>query len=196
MIKQDITQFAKHLIRLSKLPIRYLGDPQLHHKCKPILTSKITAKETQDFANKLKETLIEYRKITGVGRGLAANQIGGTLRMSAVWPFGVKEPEIIINPKVVWKSKEKATYHEMCMSLVLVGIDVIRPYIVTVAYYDLLGRKQQKKLDPQTSRLIQHEIDHLDGILCLEKGNLKSTSIIFNSQAKILAQKFALKKLI
>lgn len=194
-MNKDMYSFAKQIELLSKLNIRYLGDPVLRFVCQPVKISQITSPEIQHFAKKLTNILLRYRKITGVGRGLAANQIGGKIRMGVIWPFGASKPEIIINPLISWASREKAIYHEMCMSMLLIGIDVIRPYIVKLSYYDLKGVKQQKKLDPQTSRLIQHEVDHLNGIVNLDKGELKSTTLIFNTDSEKFAKKFVLKKL-
>jgi len=194
-MKKDLAIFAKQIELLSKLPLRYLGDPILRYKCKQVPPSQIVSNKIQNLAKKLKSVLIKHRKITGGGRGLVANQIGGKIRMGIVWPFGAKEPEIIINPEITWRSKEKAIYHEICMSMLFIGIDVIRPYSVEISYYDLNGTKHQKKLDPQTSRLIQHEIDHLDGIVNLDRGNIKSTTLIFDTDSKKFAKKFILKKL-
>lgn len=195
-MNKDIRLFAKQAALLSRLNLRYLGNPVLRFQCKEVPLSQIASPEIANFAKKLTNTLIKYRKITGVGRGLAANQIGGKIRMGVIWPFGASKPEIIINPQITWVSREKAVYHEMCMSLLLIGIDVIRPYLIEIVYFDLQGKRQQKKLDPQTSRLVQHEIDHLDGIVNLDKGDPKSITLIFDTDSKKFAKKFILKKLV
>lgn len=194
-MNQDIAIFVKQLTLTSELPLRYLGDPILRFKCKPVPFSRISSKEIKKFSNQLKKSLIKYRKITGVGRGLAANQIGGKVRICVVWPFTKEKPEVWINPQIIWSSKEKALYHESCMSAVCLGIDVVRPYLVKVSYFDLSGNKHEEKLDPSKSRLIQHEIDHLDGIVCLDRGINKSATVILNSKAKIFANKFKLQKI-
>lgn len=194
MKDQDLALFARQIVLTSKLPLRYLGDPALRVKCVKIASSEIFSATIRKFSEKLKKTLVDYRRITGVGRGLAANQIGGNLRMCVVWPFEEEKPEVWVNPQIIWRSKEKALYHEICISSLCLGIDVLRSFQVVVCYLDLTGQRHEKKLNPQDSRLIQHEIDHLDGIVCLDKGLVESADLIFEVKAKILGNKFKIRK--
>ncbi len=118
------------------------------------------------------------------GVGLAAPQIGITQRMAVIWiPAEVEEqadgslvefePEqnyVLINPEVVKRSDKEETAQEGCLSLPGRYGDVPRASWVTVDYLDLEGKRQRiRKADGLLGRALQHEIDHLDGVLFTER---------------------------
>ncbi|NOZ45005.1 MAG: peptide deformylase [bacterium] len=106
------------------------------------------------------------------GVGLAAPQIGRNLRMIAVtqWKKNkiIKEM-IMINPEILETSKETLIDEEACLSLPDIFGDVKRYQNIVVSYQDIKGNKQERKFTHMDARVIQHEIDHLNGILFIDK---------------------------
>jgi peptide deformylase len=148
------------------LPIKFIGDEVLKQKCIPFRDDEFAGEEMIKISQALVETLRKYRAKAGMGRGLAANQIGIPRRMIAVW-LG-DEPEVFVNPEVISTDGE-GSYWESCISAgtLLIG-EVIRPWKGVFAYRDLNGGTHTIKVDEKQTRLFFHEIDHLDGLNCLE----------------------------
>ena len=154
------------------LKIREVGEPILTKKCKEVNIKEID-EETIEIIEDLKSTL-EY----GTGLGIAAPQIGVDKRIIVV---GVKkenirynEPEEIpitamINP--TWKklSDDIDVQYEGCMSVPSIRGKVERYKHIELSYYNENGEKIERKVDGFFARLVQHECDHLDGIVFLEK---------------------------
>ena len=119
--------------------------------------------------------LIELMRLYD-GVGLAAPQIGKSLRMFAYtqWDTSKKKRElleegIMINPKLVHSSQELCTEKEWCLSLPGIEWDVERSVYITIAYMDIRGKQQIKKATWYNARILLHELDHLDGILFIDK---------------------------
>lgn len=156
--------------------IYQLGESSiLREKSSPVKTSEIRSPEFKKKINYLKRCLRRYRKETGVGRGLAAVQIGIPERFSVVYmPEAKNKFLIIVNPKVTGKSTQKLLYPEMCMSANPTIAYVIRPAWIEFEYYDEFGVKQcwdtkaGSESDMMYNRVFQHEIDHLDGIVNID----------------------------
>ncbi|MFA5747947.1 MAG: peptide deformylase [Candidatus Absconditabacterales bacterium] len=128
-------------------------------------------KEVKKFCNDLKKNMREND-----GVGLAAPQIGKNLRIISTTQREEKKKEnkligeiIMINPEIIEKSKEMIVFEEACLSLPNIIGKVKRNKIITVQYLDLKGNLQKKKLKNLNSTIAQHEIDHLDGILFMDK---------------------------
>jgi len=105
------------------------------------------------------------------GIGLAAVQIGILKRMIVVDVTGEDEPAesiCLINPKIVWASEETAEYEEGCLSIPDTYDMVTRPAEVKVQYLDRDGAECERHCDGLLSTCIQHEIDHLDGVLFID----------------------------
>ena len=96
-----------------ELPIRFFGDAVLRTVCTLVEEQEFGGDEVKQIADKLTDTLMKYREKTGLGRGLAANQIGYTRRIIAVL-FG-DEPEVMCNPTLV-ESEGFGSYWESCIS--------------------------------------------------------------------------------
>lgn len=144
--------------------LRFLGHPDLRKKCKEI--KRLDKNALKDIA-KLKKTFKRYQKITGKGVGMAAPQIGITKRFIII---SIDDKStIIINPRITTRSKKKTIAEEWCMSMGITTATVIRPKFIAVEYLDEKGIKQVLKPNALNSRLLQHEIDHLDGILCIDR---------------------------
>ena len=146
---------------------RFLGDEVLKQKCIPFKEEEFGQEEIKEISKKLIDTLKKYRAKTGIGIGLAANQIGINRRIIAIWLE--EEPEILVNPEIS-DSESKGSYWESCMSsgIMLIG-KVIRPWQGKFRYRDLNGKEHIIEANPKQTRVLLHEIDHLNGITCVEK---------------------------
>jgi peptide deformylase len=105
------------------------------------------------------------------GIGLAAPQVGISRRLIVMDPSrdeDPKEPLIMVNPVILERSTELRTHEEGCLSIPDVMAEVERPAAARVAYIDEKGKKQEKRLEGIWSTLVQHEIDHLNGILFID----------------------------
>lgn len=141
--------------------IVYVGNKVLREKAK-----NTNLKEGLEVAEKLKSTLLRYRKITGSGRGLAAPQIGVPKKVFVTY---VEDKFwVFINPKILKKSRTKNFLRELCMSSGLFWGDVKRSEKIKMEWTDENGVKLEKEFDGFMARLLQHEYDHLDGIVNLD----------------------------
>jgi peptide deformylase len=105
------------------------------------------------------------------GIGLAAVQIGVPKRvivMDLDQKSGKKNPRAFINPRIVWASEETATYEEGCLSVPEVWEDVDRPARIKCEYLDRDGKAQVLEADGLLSTCLQHEMDHLQGVLFID----------------------------
>lgn len=164
----DVAKFA-HLLR-------WFGDPILRTSCQEISPHEMNTLEIQELAQKLIAVLKQIRYVTGIGRGLAAPQIGVPKRMVAIFQAG--EYQILVNPKISHISKEQGVYPEMCLSGMPISANVVRPWRVDIEYQDMSGHYHNLSADPMLSRLLQHEIDHLSGILFIDKADVQSISFV------------------
>jgi peptide deformylase len=116
------------------------------------------------------------------GIGLAAIQIGTSKRvvtMDLAKKEEPKNPRVFINPEIVWSSDEKAVYEEGCLSIPEMYSDVERPAQVKVKYLDLEGELHEIEANGLLSTCLQHEVDHLNGILFIDHlSRLKRERII------------------
>lgn len=149
----------------------YFGDNVLRKKCKEV-------EEINPFIlnviKELKETVKAHN-----GAGLAAPQIGYDLRIfinvfdkktdAEGFPLALEEPEVYINPKIVKFSKRKFLKPEGCLSIPGVTIDVERAYEIDIEYMNLAGEKVLSKKEKKwRAKCLQHEMDHLDGVLFID----------------------------
>lgn len=105
------------------------------------------------------------------GIGLAAIQIGEPLRvvtMDLAKKDDEKEPRVFINPEITWSSEEKSVHEEGCLSIPEYYEEVERPAQVRVKYLDLDGKEHEEEADGLFATCIQHEIDHLNGVLFID----------------------------
>lgn len=125
------------------------------------------------------------------GIGLAAPQVGESLRLAVVdlMPDQKPEPIVLINPLVVAASQEQATREEGCLSLPGQYADVTRPASVRVRYLDENGARQELDADGLLAACLQHEIDHLDGILFTDHLSILKRNMILRRLAKEQRQK-------
>jgi peptide deformylase len=105
------------------------------------------------------------------GIGLAAIQIGEAKRILVIdldQKEGNKNPRAFINPKITWASEEMATYEEGCLSVPEIWDDVERPARVKCEYLDIDGKPQTLEADGLLATCLQHEMDHLNGVLFID----------------------------
>lgn len=142
---------------------------------------QITSPEMKTKIAYLKKCLRSYRKITGVGRGIAAVQVGIAERFAVIFdPQGKKKMLVIINPTITKKSQTVLRFPEGCMSVGLIFAPVDRPGWIEFSYYDERGQKQFWDVKDDTlsgkvcNRVFQHEIDHMDGTIYLDRADIKN----------------------
>ena len=141
--------------------IRRLGDPVL----------KSRATEVDRFDDLLKSQVARMAGLMNdaFGVGLAAPQLGISQRL-LVYRVGTDAPLVaLVNPEVQWTSRDEETMEEGCLSLPGVAVDVDRPIHVRVRALDEEGRERLVEASGLEARVIQHEIDHLDGVLILDR---------------------------
>ena len=125
------------------------------------------------------------------GIGLAAPQIGESLRLIVidVAPDDKKQPHSLINPEVIATSEERATREEGCLSLPGQYADITRPARVKIRYLDEAGVRREMQADGLLAACLQHEIDHLDGILFVDHLSALKRNMIMRRLAKEQRQK-------
>jgi peptide deformylase len=137
------------------------GDPVLKSKASPV----------REFGPELRaevDRMIEIMR-GAMGVGLAATQVG-VLRRLLVFQAGAdSEPTALVNPEVEWLSDEAVVAEEGCLSLPRVTMDVERPLFVRVSGRDAEGERIALEASGLEARVLQHEIDHLDGVLILDR---------------------------
>src|SRR6266571_6228085 len=147
--------------------ILQLGNPLLWKKSVEVSDAQST--ETKRVTRDLSETLAAFREASGYGRGIAAPQIGVLQRMIFIrmQPSGFCGP--LINPEIVWASADRMELWDDCFSFPDLMVLVSRAAQVRVDYLDDRGAKQSIEAEGDLSELLQHEIDHLDGILAVQR---------------------------
>lgn len=103
------------------------------------------------------------------GVGLAANQVGKLRRILVFQSSEDEEPGALVNPVMEWASGDTETMTEGCLSIPGVVVDVERPVEATFTGFDLAGRPVRWEMQGLRARIIQHELDHLDGVLILDR---------------------------
>lgn len=163
--------------------------PELRKPSRSVNISKLKTPEYKAKIKYMKKSLKKYRELTGKGRAIAAVQLGFSEAIIVVYDKDTKEESfMMINPVITKESKELFRYPEMCMSATPLIAPVIRPAWVEVAYYDEDGKKQKwiTKADTDKSkmynRILQHEIDHLIGFICIDR--VSSRDIVLESDPK------------
>jgi peptide deformylase len=141
------------------LDIVTYGSEILGKKAEPI-------KDIDDAVRKLAADMLEV--LAGKGIGLAGPQVAAPLRIFVTDVEGDK-PRIFINPEIILTSQELISYEEGCLSLPKLYLDVIRPEFVRIQAWNEKGRPFTVEAGGLLARCIQHEYDHLDGILFIDR---------------------------
>ena len=148
---------------MSIRPLVILPDSKLRLISEPI---KEVTNEIRRLADDMLETMYD-----APGVGLAAIQIGMPLRMVTMDVSKSEDehqPLVLINPEIVWASEEKRTYEEGCLSIPEYYEEVERPDRVRFRYVNLQGETVEQDADGLLATCVQHEIDHLNGVLFID----------------------------
>ena len=145
-----------------------LGNPILREVAQPV--EDPASLEIRALVDDLADTLAYWRQTTGYGRAIAAPQIGALRRVIFLQLPGA-EPWPFVNPEITGRSAEKIVVWDACLSFLSIFMQVERHREITVHYQDLRGQWHEIKAGEERnlSELLQHEIDHLDGILALDR---------------------------
>jgi len=145
-------------------PVRLLGDPILRSECEPVTKPRSAA--VRLVTDNLQETLRDLKKRYGAGRGLAAPQIGAPLRIVYI---EIDKPWFLLNPSIVDIGTDDFWVWDDCFSIPNLLVRVQRAHEVKVAYHDLNGKPHIVDARGELAELLQHEIDHLDGVLTVDQ---------------------------
>jgi len=149
-------------MRLSEM--RMLGDPSLHQ-----ISEALTREDLDDvrkWASDLDQIILEFRSWYGAGRAIAAPQMGIFKRLVCLH---IDTPVVMINPRLSALSEEMIELWDDCMCFPNLLVRVRRHRHCTLTYTDLDWSEQTWDLSDSLSELLQHEVDHLDGILATQR---------------------------
>lgn len=170
-------------------PIRLLGDAVLWQSCKPV--QNVQTPEIFRITEDLRDTLEDFRAQKGFGRGIAAPQIGVSLRIIYInMKFDTEQGDrspfcgVMMNPEIIEQSATTFELWDDCFSFPDLLVKVQRHREITVRYLQADGTQQTIEAHGSFSELLQHEIDHLNGILSIDRA--------INSHAFALRQAFSL----
>ena len=153
-----------YLLRMPKLPIIKLPDPILREKSLPVET--IDA-DVRAFLNDMLETMYG-----APGIGLAAVQVGVLRRMLVIDTIRgedePKKPMMLINPEIMSVGDTPRVHEEGCLSIPEMYAEVERPALVRVRYVDIEGIQREEDFQDLLATVVQHEIDHLNGVLFID----------------------------
>jgi peptide deformylase len=160
---------------MEPLELRYFGDAILRKVAAPV---EKFDDELRGFAEAMIDTMRSER-----GIGLAAPQVGRSVQVIVALRMedgdDVEVPaEVLVNPKVVYTSKETWSVEEGCLCIPGVSASVIRPTEVEVEYQDLQGSVRRVRSDKFFGRILLHEIDHLNGVLFIDYLSSAQKSLI------------------
>jgi len=160
--------------------IRLLGDPLLRADC--AVVRRFGTRELSDLIRDLHDTLSDFRARRGFGRGIAAPQIGETRRVICIRADQSIE---LVNPAIVRRGRKQMLLWDDCLSFPDLLVKVKRSYSIEVTYQDASGKRHRLRAEGPLSELLQHEIDHINGILAIDRA-IDSTHIVMRSELEKL----------
>jgi peptide deformylase len=170
------------------LKIAQLGQPILREIAREVPAKEIDTPEFQQFLNDMRETLADAK-----GAGLAGPQVFGNQRvfLAGVLPpaeeNGPRGLEIFINPRITAVSPQQAEAWEGCLSFPELLVLVPRPQGVRITYLDGLGKECTLELADFPARVVQHELDHLNGVLTIDRA-VSSRNIVKASEIEAVLE--------
>ncbi len=171
---------------MAVLPILIAPDPRLKRRAEPVET-------VDDAVRSLMDTMLETMHANR-GVGLAAPQVGVAKRVIVVDVAAAEDPPdpyAMANPELVWQSDDAVVAEEGCLSLPDQYAEVERPGRIRVRYLDRAGAVQELDADGLLARCIQHEMDHLSGVLFVDHLSLVRRNIILRKLQKAKKQHLA-----
>lgn len=160
--------------------ILLLGNPKLFEMCELVQEAQLA--EIKPIIQDLHDTLMAFREKYNAGRAIAAPQIGA---MKQVVYMHIEQPVVFINPVLDLKSVEMMELWDDCMSFPELLVKVHRHQRCQITYRDENWEKQSMALKGDLSELLQHEVDHLDGILAVQRA-IDHRSFALRSQRHFL----------
>jgi peptide deformylase len=167
---------------VSVLPIVRWPDGRLSTPCAP-------AGDPDDTLRRLAADMLETM-YAAPGRGLAGPQVGVLRRvfvMDVAWKDGDPEPMVFLDPEIVWSSPETRTGTEGCLSIPGVTAEVERAAEIEVTWRDLDGARHARRFDGFAAICIQHETDHLDGLVTFDRVAPEARAALEAAYAQVLA---------
>jgi peptide deformylase len=159
-----------------------LGNPQLY-EASDLVSREETAK-LKAVVDDLDDTMMNFREQYKAGRAIAAPQIGVMKRLVYM---NIAEPVVFINPVILPQTDEMIEVWDDCMCFPDLLVKVLRHRECRITYRDLDWTERQMNLKDDLSELLQHEVDHLDGILAVSRA-IDARSFALRSQRHLLAQ--------
>jgi peptide deformylase len=160
--------------------ILLLGNPKLLETCAPVTPDEVDS--LRPAVQDLHDTLMDFRATWNAGRAIAAPQIGVMKRLVYMH---IGEPTVFFNPRFEDMSAEMFDVWDDCMSFPDLLVKVQRHRTCRIIYRDLEWREQAMDLHGDLSELLQHEVDHLDGVLAVARA-IDATSFALRSQRHLL----------
>jgi peptide deformylase len=164
---------------MAVLPIITAPDPRLKIKAR-------TVAAVDDDIRRLMDDMLETMK-KAIGIGLAAPQVGVAKRVIVIDVAREGEepqPMMLANPEILWRSSEEATFSEGCLSLPEHYAEVTRPEKIRLRYLDYQNEIREIEAEGLLATCLQHEIDHLDGVLFVDHISLVKRGMILRKLAK------------
>ena len=159
--------------------ILLLGNPRLYEISAPIQKEEMGL--INEVVDDLHDTLMDFRRIHGAGRAIAAPQIGVFRRLIYMH---IDQPVVLVNPALRFVDDEIMEVLDDCMSFPELLVKVMRHWRCIVEYTDMNGRDNRMELTGDLSEVLQHEYDHLDGILATMRA-ADSKSLCLKSQKHV-----------
>lgn len=161
----DQVRHSAYFMCMAKLPILTYPDPILREQCAPV-------ERVDDAMRRLLDDMLETM-YAAPGVGLAGPQVGVTRRILVMDPASKKadepgEPFQLINPEILEMSDLPRVYEEGCLSIPDAYAEVERPATVRVRYIDREGKTQERHFEGHPATVVQHEMDHLNGLLFID----------------------------
>ena len=160
--------------------ILLLGDPRLYEVCEPVRRDEV--RDLDPVIQDLHDTLFDFRSRYGAGRAIAAPQIGV---MKRIVYMHIDEPTVFLNPVIDQQSREMFTVWDDCMCFPDLLVRVSRHRRCWISFVDRTWQAQTMRLEDGLSELLQHECDHLDGVLAVARA-LDGASFALRSQQALL----------
>jgi peptide deformylase len=161
VVEEELDPEREARRRLALAQVRQYPDPVL----------RMRANEVTEFDDDLRRLVERMTQLMhdASGVGLAGTQVGTLQRVFVFQPHAEDDPRAIVNPAIVERSDETATDAEGCLSLQGVSVPVERPLRITLEGKDEQGGDVRLELEGHPARVAQHELDHLDGVLIIDR---------------------------
>lgn len=174
------SQIPLQLLQDIPAEIRWFGDSILRQISLPFSENELGGVEIHQISQRLTNVLKIFREKMNIGRGISAPQIGVSKQVIVLYDLDSDSYNTYVNPVIKSFSETQGVFNEMCLSGLPLAGSVVRPWEIELMYYDLDGKQHLIQADPLMSRVLQHEVDHLNGILFVDRADPKTLSFEFD----------------